>query len=185
MAVLTSSGIILVVTLSMPTRTRPDLVRSRAKERKAAMPKRFWKSRWLAVAAALGVAAALSIPAAFAVSPHFNYANVTSVTSNSITVNFKESGLGNSLNSVNITLSGTAECINGGSNHPKASNKSGFLVGGTFNVSNGQATGSLTYTVSVSPSCSPPMTLAFTDLVVTDTTFNDSISIPGTFTASG
>jgi hypothetical protein len=120
---------------------------------------------------------------AFAVSPHFLFANVTTVTSNSITVSFKEAGLGNSLSSVNISLSGTAECINGGSNHPKASNKSGFLVGGTFNVSNGQATGSLTYTVTVTPSCSPPMTLAFTDLVVTDSTFSDSISIPGTFSA--
>jgi hypothetical protein len=125
----------------------------------------------------------MTATSALAVSPHFLFANVTNVTSSSITVSFKEAGLGNSLNSVNITLSGSAECINGGSNHPKASNKTGFLVGGTFNVSNGQATGSLTYTVTVSPSCSPPMTLAFTDLVVTDTTFNDAISIPGTFTA--
>ncbi len=90
--------------------------------------------------------------------------------------------LGISLDSVNITLSGTAECINPGSHHPKAENKTGFLVGGTFNVSNGQATGSLKYTVTASPSCSPPVTLAFTDLVVTDTTFDDSIAIPGTFT---
>jgi hypothetical protein len=121
---------------------------------------------------------------ALAVSPHFNYANVTNVTSNSITVSFKESGLGHSLDSVNITLSGTAECINPGSHHPKAENKTGFLVGGSFNVSNGQATGSLTYTATTSPSCTPPMTLAFTDLVVTDTTFNDSISIPGTYFAA-
>jgi hypothetical protein len=148
------------------------------------MLKTLTTRRLIGIAAVLGVVAALAVPAAFAVSPHFNYANVTSVTSNSITVSFKESGLGNSLDSVNITLSGSAECINGGSKHPKASNKTGFLVGDTFNVSNGQATGSLTYTVTVSPSCSPPMTLAFTDIVVTDTTFNDSITIPGTFTAS-
>jgi hypothetical protein len=120
-------------------------------------------------------------PAA-AVSAHFNFANVTSVTSNSITVSFKESGLGNSLNSVNISLSGTAECINPGSNHPKAANKSSESASGTFNVSNGQATGSLTMTASnISPSCSPPMVIAWTDLVLTDTTFSDSVSIPGTF----
>jgi hypothetical protein len=129
------------------------------------------------------LAVGLTATSALAVSPHFLYANVTSVTSSSITVSFKEAGLGNSLSSVNITLSGSAECINPGSKHPKAENKTGFLVGDTFNVSNGQATGSLTYTVTVKPSCTPPMTLAFTDLVVTDTTFNDSISIPGTFTA--
>jgi hypothetical protein len=120
-------------------------------------------------------------PAA-AVSAHFNFANVTSVTSNSITVSFKESGLGNSLNSVNISLTGTAECINPGSQHPKAANKSSESASGTFNVSNGQATGSLTMTASnISPSCSPPMVIAWTDLVLTDTTFNDSVSIPGTF----
>jgi hypothetical protein len=126
---------------------------------------------------------ALAVPAAWATSPHFISANVTSVTSNSITVSFKEAGLGNSLNSVNISLTGTVECINGGSNHPKASNKASFGVSGTFNVSNGQASGSLTAQASASLSCSPPMTIAWTDLVVTDTTFNDSVSIPGTFTA--
>ena len=121
---------------------------------------------------------------ASAVSAHFLYANVTEVTSNSITVSFKEAGLGNSLDSVNMVLTGTAECINPGSKHPKASNKTGFVVSGTFNISNGQATGSLTSTATTSPSCTPPMTLAWTDLVLTDTTFNDSISIPGTYTAS-
>jgi hypothetical protein len=134
--------------------------------------------------AAATAVVALTVSSVMAVSPHFLYANVTSVTSSSITVSFKEAGLGNSLSSVNITLSGSAECINPGSKHPKAENKTGFLVGGTFNVSNGQATGSLTYNVTVSPSCTPPMTLAFTDLVVTDTTFNDLISISGTFIAS-
>jgi hypothetical protein len=123
---------------------------------------------------------------ALAVSPHFNFANVTNVGTNSITVAFKESGLGNSLNSVNISLSGTAECINPGSNHPKAANKSSESASGTFNVSNGQATGSLTMTASnISPNCSPPMVIAWTDLVVTDTTFNDSTTIPGTFFPSG
>jgi hypothetical protein len=137
----------------------------------------------IAVPVAL-VSLVLMASSALAVSPHFLRADVTSVTSNSITVSFKEAGLGNSQNTVNITLSGTVECINPGSKHPKAANKEGFAVSGTFNVSNGQATGSLTATATVSPSCSPPMTLAWTDLVVTDTTFNDSIAIPGTYTAS-
>jgi hypothetical protein len=145
------------------------------------MSKGFVRGRWIAFAAMLGVAAALAIPTAFAVSPHFIYANVTSVTSTSITVSFKEAGLGNSLNSVNISFTGTALCINGGGHHPKAVNKTGFAVSGTFNVSNGQATGTLTGTATFQPPCSPPMTVEWTDLVVTDTTFNDSVSIPGTF----
>jgi len=145
------------------------------------MLKRFMKPRWMVAAALIGVVAALAIPTAFAVSPHFIYANVTSVTSTSITVSFKEAGLGNSLNSVNISFTGTALCINGGGHHPKAVNKTGFAVSGTFNVSNGQATGTLTGTATFQPSCNPPMTVEWTDLVVTDTTFNDSVSIPGTF----
>jgi hypothetical protein len=136
-------------------------------------------SRGILLASIVAAGSLMMAAPAVAVSPHFNFANVTSVTSNSITVSFKESGLGNSLNSVNIQLTGTAECINGGSNHPKAQNKESTSASGTFNVSNGQATGSLTMTNTLS--CSPPMTIAWTDLVLTDTTFNDSVSIPGTF----
>jgi len=136
----------------------------------------------------LGALAAVVIAAgpALAVSAHFVTAKVTNVTTDSITVAFKEAGLGNSLSSVNISLTGTAECINPGSQHPKASNKSSESASGTFNVSNGQATGSLTMSATnISPSCSPPMVIAWTDLVVTDTTFNDSVSIPGTFFPGG
>ena len=123
----------------------------------------------------------LAVSEAFATSPHFLFANVTSVTSNTITVAFKKAGLGNSLNSVTITLSGTAECINPGSKHPKAANKESVSASGVFSVSNGQAHGSLTATANLSPPCSPPMEICWTDLVVTDAQFNDSISIPGTF----
>jgi len=136
----------------------------------------------VAAIATVALTVALVASSAFAVSPHFNFANVTNVTSNSLTVSFKESGLGNSLNSVNITVTATAECINPGSHHPKAANKSSESASGTFNVSNGQATGSLTvFATNLSPNCTPPMVIAWTDVVVTDTTFNDSISIPGTF----
>ncbi len=119
---------------------------------------------------------------ALAVSAHFVTAKVTSVTSDTITVQFKEAGLGNSLNSVNITVNATAECINGGSNHPKASNKEAFSVSGAFSVSNGQASGSLTDSAAaISPPCSPPMVIAWTNVTVTDTTFSDTATIPGTF----
>lgn len=138
--------------------------------------------RILIVVASALFAIVAAIPAAHAVNAHFVYANVTSVTSNTITVAFKEAGLGNSLDSVTIQLSGTAECINPGSHHPKADNKSSESASGVFSISNGQATGSLTMSASnISPSCTPPMVIAWTDLVVSDPTFNDSVSIPGTF----
>ena len=136
----------------------------------------------------LGAFAAMMLAAgpALAVSAHFVSAKVTSVGTNSITISFKEAGLGNSLDSVNISVSGTAECINPGSHHPKATNKSSESASGTFNVSNGQATGELTMVATdISPNCSPPMVIAWTDLVVTDTTFNDTTTIPGTFFPSG
>jgi hypothetical protein len=124
----------------------------------------------------------VAIPAAQAVSAHFVYANVTSVTSDTLTVAFKEAGLGNSLDSVTITVTATAECINPGSNHPKAANKESFSASGVFSISNGQATGSLTVSAAtISPKCSPPMVIAWTDIVVSDPTFNDSTTIPGTF----
>jgi hypothetical protein len=133
--------------------------------------------------AVLGVCVATAIgftAPAFAGSPHFVSASVTNVTTSSITVSFKEAGLGNEP-TVNITLTATAECINGGSNHPKAANKEGVGASGTFNVNNGQATGSLTATTTLS--CSPPMTIAWTNVLVTDTSNNTSKSIPGTFSA--
>jgi hypothetical protein len=125
--------------------------------------------------------AALAVPAAWATSPHFIYANVTNVTTNSIDVSFKEAGLGNSLNSVTIQVNGTAECINPGSKHPKAANKESVSASGVFKVSNGQATGSLTLTASLSPPCTPPMEICWTDLTVTDAQFSDSTTISGTF----
>lgn len=137
--------------------------------------------RKIGIIAAVLTMLVLTVSSVLAISAHFIYANVTEVTASSITVSFKEAGLGNSLSSVDITLTGNAECINPGSKHPKASNKTGFLVVGTFSVSNGQATGSLKATATTSPSCTPPMTLAWTDLVVHDYYFGTSIEIPGTF----
>jgi hypothetical protein len=138
----------------------------------------------IAVLAALAAVLAFALPAS-ATSAHFNRAEVTAVTASSVTVSFKESGLGNSLNSVTITLSGNAQCVNPGGNQPQAGNKQAESVSGVFSISNGQATGSLTMTAVLSPSCQPPMTVQWSDLVLTDATFSDSVSIPGTFQAGG
>jgi hypothetical protein len=137
--------------------------------------------RKIGIIAAVLTMLVLTVTSVLAVNAHFLYANVTEVTANSITVSFKEAGLGNSVSSVLIELSGNAECINPGSKHPKASNKTGFLVSDIYDVSNGQATGSLKATATTSPSCTPPMTLAWTDLRVTDTWSGAYIDIPGTY----
>ena len=52
---------------------------------------------------------------------------------------------------------------------------------GSFPVQNGAANFSLTVTATFKPECAPPMTVAFTNVTVTDTTNNLSVSLTGTF----
>ncbi|MEU6258159.1 hypothetical protein [Streptomyces sp. NPDC047043] len=114
-------------------------------------------------------------------SPHF-ISNATSATrsGDTLTVNGKEAGLGDE-SQVHIVLSATALCINGGGNHPKAVNKASVNAAGDFPVQNGKANFSLSVTAVFQPSCSPPMTVKFTDVLLTDTTNNITLKIPGTF----
>ena len=100
-------------------------------------------------------------------------------TDNSLTVSGKEAGLGDEAQ-VHIVVSATAECINPGQNHPKAANKESVSSQGDFPVQNGKAEFSLTLTASFQPDCSPPMTVRFTNVTVTDTTNGISKNL-GTF----
>lgn len=113
---------------------------------------------------------ASSIGVAAAGSPHF-IDNAFSVSSsgNTITVSGKEAGLGDEAQ-VHVVLSASADCINGGGNHPQAANKTTALAAGDFPVQNGKADFTLTATAVFQPNCSPPMTVRFTSLTVTDTT---------------
>jgi phage tail sheath gpL-like len=110
---------------------------------------------------------ALAVPAAMAGSPHF-VSVAAERSGNSITVSGKEAGLGNETQ-VHIEVTATAECINGGKKHPKAENKESVSAEGDFPVQNGKANFSLTLTASFQPDCSPPMTVRFSNVVVTDT----------------
>ena len=127
------------------------------------------------------VTASLAVTVAWAGSPHF-IANAFSVTrvGNTITVSGKEAGLGDE-SQVHVVLNATGLCINGGGNHPRAVNKTGVVAEGTFPVQNGKANFTLTGTAVFSPSCSPPMTVRFTDVSVTDTTNSITQKFPGTF----
>jgi hypothetical protein len=136
--------------------------------------------RLLAMFAVGLFACALGTPAAWAGSPHFVDSTVTaSRTGNTLTVTGKEAGLGDE-SQVHIVVTATAECINGGGNHPKAVNKESVSAEGTFPVQNGKADFSLSITATFQPSCNPPMTVLFTNVVVTDTTNNISERL-GTF----
>ena len=128
------------------------------------------------VTAACGAFAAST---ALAGSPHFVTADATR-SDNTLTATFKEAGLGNEPQ-VHVVLSATALCINSGGNHPKAVNKTSVNAAGDFPVQNGQATGTLSVTATFKPACSPPMTVQFTNVTLTDQTSGITANIPGTF----
>jgi hypothetical protein len=136
------------------------------------------KKRYVVVAALVGAIAAISA-VAWAGSPHFVTADATR-SDNTLTVTFKEAGLGNEPQ-VHVVLSATALCINNGGKHPKAVNKASVNAAGDFPVQNGKAEGSLSVTATFQPDCSPPMTVAFTDVTLTDVTSGATANIPGTF----
>jgi hypothetical protein len=126
---------------------------------------------------ALVVSFAIGVPAAHAGSPHFIHnAFSVSVSDTTLTVSGKEAGLGDE-SQVDIQVTATAECINNGGHHPKAVNKAGVAASGTFPVQNGKADFTLTATATFQPDCSPPMTVVFTDITVTDVTNGISASL--------
>jgi hypothetical protein len=133
--------------------------------------------------------------AALAQSPHFIRATGTLNNLGTLTVSFKEAGLGTNQN-INYVLSADATatyvCVNRGGANPSAQNKTTVAgpvsATGTFSSGkNGQVTASLT--VSPPPSdisCPPGQSLelaqvSYTNVVLTDTTNNVSITIGGTF----
>lgn len=98
---------------------------------------------------------ALSVSVALADSPHFITATSSISSSGNLLCSFKEAGLGTTISTANVTCTAnstaTYACINGGGNHPKATNKetvTGVVSNsGAFPVRNGQTTG----TITVSP----------------------------------
>jgi hypothetical protein len=104
---------------------------------------------------------------AWAGSPHFVEATAT-VDGNTLTVLGKEAGLGNETQ-VHIVVTATALCINNGGHHPKAVNKGSFSAEGDFPVQNGKADFSLILVATFQSDCTPPMTVSWTDIVITDT----------------
>jgi hypothetical protein len=148
----------------------------------------------IAVLSMLLVAFAAS--AALAQNEHFVRASGNLNANGSLTVNFKEAGLGtNQLIDYELTADATATyvCVNRGGANPSAQNKttvSGPVSAtGTFSSGrNGQVTASLTLSPPPSDiSCPPGQSLelasvSYTNVVLTDTTNDVSIAV-GDFTS--
>jgi hypothetical protein len=126
----------------------------------------------------------MAAPAALAVSPHFVSTSGTLNSDGSLTVNFKEAGLGtNELISYLLTANATATyvCVNKGGANPSAQNKttvSGPVSAtGTFSSGkNGNVTASLTLNPPASNISCPPgqklelASVTYTNVQLTDTT---------------
>jgi hypothetical protein len=78
----------------------------------------------------------------------------------------KVAGLGDETQ-INVAVTADVACVNPGNNEPKAENKGATIAEGTFPVQNGKALFSVTGTGVTSPDCSPPMTLRYSNVVVT------------------
>jgi hypothetical protein len=148
--------------------------------------------RALLVLGAVLATGAIAAPAALATSPHFIRASGSLNNNGTLTVSFKEAGLGTNQNIsylLTADASATFVCVNNGGGNPSAQNKttvSGPVSAtGTFSSGkNGQVTASLT----LSPpgpgtfSCPPGQDLrlarvSYTNVVLTDATNNVSIGV--------
>jgi hypothetical protein len=130
----------------------------------------------LAAFAALALTLACFSTPALAGSPHFVGTPTATISGDTVTVSGKEAGLGNETQ-IHIVVTADAACINPGDQHPEAANKESFSAEGTFPVQNGRANFSLTVTATFQPSCSPPMTVVWSNIVVTDVTNGISVSL--------
>jgi hypothetical protein len=130
--------------------------------------------------ATLAVMLILAAVPALAGNPHFVGTPSVTRDGNNLIVSGKEAGLGNEAQ-VHILVTADASCINPGSNKPKAANKESFSAEGDFPVQNGKAVFTLTLTATFQPSCSPPMSVVWSDVIVTDTTNGISVTLPGPF----
>ena len=140
---------------------------------------------------------AFAASAALAQNEHFIRASGSLNNNGTLTVSFKEAGLGTNQN-ITYVLSADATatyvCVNRGGANPSAQNKT-TVAGpvsstGTFNSGkNGSVTASLTLSPPPSDiSCPRGQSLelasvSYTNVVLTDTTNNVSINIGGTFTS--
>ena len=135
----------------------------------------------LILAVALAV---LTAAPALAGSPHFVGAPTLTRTGDALTVSGKVAGLGDETQ-INVALTADVQCVNPGNNEPKAENKGATVAEGTFPVQNGKALFTLSGTGITSPDCSPPMTLRYSNVVVTvsgDSFDPDLVfAFPGTF----
>jgi hypothetical protein len=129
----------------------------------------------------VGLTVALIGSPAFAGNAHFvGDASIVRV-GDALEVSGKVAGLGNEAQ-IEVTVTALAECINPGAKKPRAANKESVSASGQFPVQNGKANYSLTLVATtISPNCSPPMTIRWSDVLITVEGQGISQFYPGPF----
>jgi hypothetical protein len=116
---------------------------------------------------------------------HFFSVDATVTSTGDLAISFDEAGLGNG--DINYTASAAAQafygCINGGGNHPQATNKESVQAqtstGGTFKSKNGRVSGTLVLPVPPPPatfSCPGGQIAVLASVSYTSALLNDSSS---------
>jgi hypothetical protein len=122
--------------------------------------------RGLKLIVATSLALGLTAAPALAGSPHFVGTPTRSTSGSTLTVSGKVAGLGNE-DSIFVSATAVAACLNPGQQFPQATNKQSVGAGGTFPVQNGKANFRLTLTATFQPKCDPPMTLVWGPVTIT------------------
>jgi hypothetical protein len=141
--------------------------------------------------------ASITLVVVFADSANFDERRTSAACDGvNLKVNFRETGLGNTpVVNYTATADATAEylCINGGDNHPKATNKETVngpvSASGSFPSSkNGSVIGTLTLNPPSAGSFTCPSgqtltlgSVSYTHVTITDTDHSVSFTLPGTF----
>lgn len=117
----------------------------------------------------VAVAALALAASAVAVSnAHFVGNPQITISGNTVTVTGKVAGLGD-VDVITVTVTGDAACINPGSKKPQAANKESFSASSDQPVQNGKALFSQQLIATFQPDCTPPMTVQWSNIVVTVT----------------
>jgi hypothetical protein len=122
-------------------------------------------TRKVGIVAAVLTVLALTVSMVAAGNAHFVGAPSISISGNTATVSGKIAGLGN-ISQINVVVTADAQCVNPGSHKPAADNKQSFSADGDFPVQNGKAEFSVTLTANLQPSCTGPMTIEWSNLVI-------------------
>jgi hypothetical protein len=138
------------------------------------------KARIATTLLALVALAVVALPVAHAGNPHFVGDPTVTREGDTLTVSGKLAGLGNETQ-VHVVLTADVQCVNPGGQEPQAENKGAVIATVDAPVQNGKALFTLSGVGTTDPDCSPPMTLVYSNVVVSVPNHGLSFAVVGVF----